>query len=301
MCRLPSILWRGIAKRCIQVLGQERAESRTFSTFAEAQQWLSSQPPSVKPSTTSRLAATQEIPPPTSLSGIGDILGADAKRKLSPLPRQDSSGMVFVHCDDTIVGNAGTTPLEAGEEVLDEVTTESTVLSPPSFQRTQTEGIKLSKEQLAVFDRVKKGENIFFTGSAGTGKSVLLREIIAWCRAQYTPERVAVTASTGIAGVNIGGSTLHSWAKIQLGKAAADTIVGNLKRTDEQFCDKAERECGIRRRVRSDIAQTVVDEVFHIHRSHFSNAYYRWETCAVLIIDESELNCVAWKGGWAHK
>jgi len=36
----------------------------------------------------------------------------------------------------------------------------------------------LSTQQSMVLDRILKGENFFFTGSAGTGKSVLLRAII---------------------------------------------------------------------------------------------------------------------------
>lgn len=50
----------------------------------------------------------------------------------------------------------------------------------------------------------------------GTGKTVLLREIIEFLRS--TGRCVAVTASTGIASINIGGTTLHSWAGIGLGK-----------------------------------------------------------------------------------
>lgn len=86
---------------------------------------------------------------------------------------------------------------------------------------------KLSDEQRAVLDMVKRGKNVFFTGSAGTGKSVLLREIIKHCRQGHWG-RLAITASTGIASVNIGGSTLHSWAGIGLGKEPADKLVGKL-------------------------------------------------------------------------
>lgn len=54
----------------------------------------------------------------------------------------------------------------------------------------------------------------------GTGKSVLLQAIVAYFREAYSdePDVVAVTSTTGISGVNIGGSTIHSWAGIQLGK-----------------------------------------------------------------------------------
>jgi ATP-dependent DNA helicase PIF1 len=37
---------------------------------------------------------------------------------------------------------------------------------------------ELSTQQSEILRRIKEGENFFFTGSAGTGKSVLLRAII---------------------------------------------------------------------------------------------------------------------------
>ncbi|KAG8709526.1 DNA helicase [Ceratobasidium sp. 394] len=59
---------------------------------------------------------------------------------------------------------------------------------------------------------VLSGKNVFFTGAAGTGKSVLLRQIIQSLHERDKDRRIAVTASTGIAAVNIGGATLHSFA-----------------------------------------------------------------------------------------
>lgn len=64
----------------------------------------------------------------------------------------------------------------------------------------------------------------------GTGKSVLLREIISQLKSK--PEMatsVAVTASTGIAGLNIGGSTVHSFAGIGLGKETAEKLAEKIK------------------------------------------------------------------------
>jgi ABC-type dipeptide/oligopeptide/nickel transport system ATPase component len=60
---------------------------------------------------------------------------------------------------------------------------------------------------------VDQGRSVFFTGSAGTGKSVLLREIIRALKKKYAGkgDAVAVTASTGIAACNIGGVTIHSF------------------------------------------------------------------------------------------
>lgn len=91
----------------------------------------------------------------------------------------------------------------------------------------------LSDEQRSVLDLVAEHKkSVFFTGSAGTGKSVLLRETIKVLRDKHRPERdrVAVTASTGLAACNVGGVTLHSFAGIGLGKEAVPELVKKIKR-----------------------------------------------------------------------
>lgn len=75
--------------------------------------------------------------------------------------------------------------------------------------------VTLSAEQRQVLHMVvEQGKSVFFTGPAGTGKSVLMRAIIQELKVKYGREssRVAVTASTGLAACNIGGVTLHSFA-----------------------------------------------------------------------------------------
>ena len=92
----------------------------------------------------------------------------------------------------------------------------------------------LSDEQKRVLNLVADSKkSVFFTGSAGTGKSVLLRETIRVLREKYKREidRVAVTASTGLAACNVGGVTLHSFAGIGLGKEAVPELVRKIKRS----------------------------------------------------------------------
>ncbi|KAK8850592.1 hypothetical protein IAR55_004511 [Kwoniella newhampshirensis] len=93
--------------------------------------------------------------------------------------------------------------------------------------------VALSAEQQKVLQLVvAEGKNIFFTGSAGTGKSVLLREIIKNLRRKFAtaPDAVAVTASTGIAACNIGGVTLHSFGGVGLAIDKPDILLGKLRK-----------------------------------------------------------------------
>ena len=94
----------------------------------------------------------------------------------------------------------------------------------------------LSDEQKNVCNLVaEKKQSVFFTGSAGTGKSVLLRETIKVLRDKYRrePDRIAVTASTGLAACNIGGVTLHSFAGIGLGKEPVPELVKKIKKSQK--------------------------------------------------------------------
>ncbi|KKY19378.1 putative mitochondrial dna helicase [Phaeomoniella chlamydospora] len=95
--------------------------------------------------------------------------------------------------------------------------------------------IFLSDEQKAVLRTVvNDGKSVFFTGSAGTGKSVLMRQIIDKLKDKYASKdnqsAVAVTASTGLAACNIEGSTIHSFAGIGLGKEAAPELIKKVKK-----------------------------------------------------------------------
>lgn len=60
---------------------------------------------------------------------------------------------------------------------------------------------------------VDEEKTVFFTGSAGTGKSLLLRAIIDALRRKFAarPDRLAVCASTGVAAQNIGGMCPYTY------------------------------------------------------------------------------------------
>lgn len=56
------------------------------------------------------------------------------------------------------------------------------------------------------------GQNIFLTGKAGTGKTTFLREL-----KKRSPKRMIVVAPTGVAAINAGGVTIHSFFQMSFG------------------------------------------------------------------------------------
>ena len=69
------------------------------------------------------------------------------------------------------------------------------------------DNLELNDEFVGTFNLIENtSENIFITGKAGTGKSTLLKYF-----KKNTAKNVAVLAPTGVAAVNIGGQTIHSF------------------------------------------------------------------------------------------
>ena len=89
--------------------------------------------------------------------------------------------------------------------------TSSSLTRTPSYPTPgtskSTASISLSQEQNHILKLAQEGRSLFYTGSAGTGKSVLLREIIKTLRKKYVsiPDAIAVTASTGTLNLPVRG------------------------------------------------------------------------------------------------
>lgn len=103
-------------------------------------------------------------------------------------------------------------------------------------------------------------KNVFLTGKAGTGKTTLLKKIIA-----TTHKKTLVTAPTGIAALNAGGVTLHSQFQLPFGGFLPTH--GNLIADDNiKFETKATlgRHTKINNRKRQTIREAellIIDEV----------------------------------------
>lgn len=105
--------------------------------------------------------------------------------------------------------------------------------------------------QSSALDILKTGQNVFLTGSAGSGKTYTLNQYIDYLRARRVP--VAVTASTGIAATHMNGTTIHSWSGIGIKDELTDRDLTNLSR--KQFL--ADRL--------KDTAVLIIDEISMLH------------------------------------
>lgn len=130
----------------------------------------------------------------------------------------------------------------------------------------------LSAQQQLVLDRVAEGSSVYFTGSAGTGKSHLLQAVAKLLNSSAgTPppsrgggsagpaRRAFFTSTTGVTAVHIGGTTLLHWAGL----------------------GAAQREPGV------SVKDYISAAVARVRRTPDTEA--RWRRTEVLVIDEASM------------
>lgn len=100
--------------------------------------------------------------------------------------------------------------------------------------------LELGEEQQTAYDLLENTDtNLFITGRAGTGKSVLLKYFV-----RHTAKRVVVLAPTGVAAMNVFGQTLHSFFAFDHSALEPKDVVINketaqiLKHTDAIIIDE---------------------------------------------------------------
>lgn len=98
------------------------------------------------------------------------------------------------------------------------------------------QGYELSDEQQKVVDIIlNKRKNVFFTGSAGTGKSFLLKLIIQKLQTRYGKSNIGISAPTGLAASNVGGQTIQRLLGLGLGKEPADILLSKIKKNMDKY------------------------------------------------------------------
>jgi hypothetical protein len=94
----------------------------------------------------------------------------------------------------------------------------------------------------------RTGVNVFLTGKAGTGKTTFLRQL-----KERSPKRMIVVAPTGVAAINAGGVTIHSFFQFPL----APYVPGSSFNTkDERFRFSKEKK-----RIIRTLDLLVIDEI----------------------------------------
>lgn len=89
-----------------------------------------------------------------------------------------------------------------------------------NFSENYAEGLRVCdssaepETEIDIMEVVRKiveetGINIFLTGKAGTGKTTFLRNLV-----RTSHKRIVVLAPTGVAAINAGGSTIHSFFQL---------------------------------------------------------------------------------------
>jgi ATP-dependent DNA helicase PIF1 len=89
----------------------------------------------------------------------------------------------------------------------------SAVRPKVNFDLSTIQNLKVEEEP-AKYNLFNTSKNLFITGKAGTGKSTLLREFVNYCH--FKELNVAVVAPTGIASINVGGVTIHSFFQLNI-------------------------------------------------------------------------------------
>lgn len=114
--------------------------------------------------------------------------------------------------------------ITAESNIADTVKLESgsVAVESDNFVSDKESGFRLSEDQQRALEVLQSGESVFLTGKAGTGKSFVIKKFME----ASADKNIMVCAPTGIAAINVHGTTLHR---------AFDIPVQVLTKTDYTF------------------------------------------------------------------
>lgn len=105
------------------------------------------------------------------------------------------------------------------------------------------------KQALQIIEYTRR--SLFLTGKAGTGKSTFLRYV-----AQHTKKKYVILAPTGIAAINAGGQTLHSFFKLPF-----YPLLPNDSRYSPRNIRKTLKYSGVTLKLLRELELIIIDEI----------------------------------------
>ena len=110
--------------------------------------------------------------------------------------------------------------------------------------------MEMNNESIMAWNILEKtSANLFLTGKAGTGKTTFLKKL-----KQKSPKRMVVLAPTGIAAINAGGMTIHSFFQLPLSPYLPGTTFGGGELKRYQFSK-------VKRNIIRSMDLLVIDEI----------------------------------------
>lgn len=110
--------------------------------------------------------------------------------------------------------------------------------------------MEMNEESILAWNIIEKtNANLFLTGKAGTGKTTFLKRL-----KELSPKRMIVLAPTGIAAINAGGMTIHSFFQLPFSPYVPGTTFGCGEQKRYQFSK-------LKRNIIRSIDLLVIDEI----------------------------------------
>lgn len=114
-----------------------------------------------------------------------------------------------------------------GNDIIDHEGNKTKSVGKQLGSTISIDNIEINDEFEKCLDIIDQRKHVFITGDAGTGKSTLLKYF-----ASKTKKRIVILAPTGVAAVNIGGQTIHSFFRFP----PKPLTENNIPSVDKKYC-----------------------------------------------------------------
>ena len=127
-------------------------------------------------------------------------------------------------------------------------TVEKTILSEKTFVNQKLAFV----EELVLHTDA----HIFLTGKAGTGKTTFLKSLPS-----KTHKRMVVVAPTGVAAINAGGQTIHSFFQLPFGPQLPDGAPSQSSQNKKEVAAQFQKMRGTKLKIMRTLDLLIIDEI----------------------------------------